>query len=479
MRLTVSGRPTQPPPGANTIPPCSRHSSVSACSSMRKAGSPFWAKISEMVIPSRRAISESKSRKLRSSSRASAEPTVLFPAPGRPTRMRCGTEGSAADPGCDVRKVAIEVPLDFGEGIPAELLQHGVREHEGEHRFGDDAHRGHGGDVAPLGGGGRGLAGGDVHGTERAHEGADRLHRDFHDERLAGRHAALEAARVVRGALDVAGPGTALRRRDLVVDLRAVDARRLEAHADLHPFHRRDGHDRRADASVELAVPRDVRAEAHRQPVHDDLADAAEGVAGPFGCVDALDHLRLGVRVERAALRGVRYLVELRGHWIGAYRVHAAKMHEVAADGDTELREQAPRNRAGSDARGRLACRCALEDVARVLTIVLEDPGEIGVTRSDARDGAAAQRAIRIAFARRGVHDRLPVRPVAIADEHRDGTTERLAGAHTGEDLRRIALDLHAPPATITLLASRQVGVDVRREKRKASGHALEYTHEG
>src|SRR6476646_9124769 len=165
MRLTVSGRPTQPPPGANTIPPCALSSSVRACSSRRKVGSPFWAKISEMVIPSRRAISASKSRKLRSSSRASAEPTVLFPAPGRPTRMRCGTEGSAAEPGCDVRKVAIEVPLDFGEGIPTELLQHCIREDESDHRFGDDTHRGHGSHVAPLGGGGRGLAGGDAHGT--------------------------------------------------------------------------------------------------------------------------------------------------------------------------------------------------------------------------------------------------------------------------------------------------------------------------
>src|SRR6478672_1657211 len=162
MRLTVSGRPTQPPPGANTMPPCSLSSSVRVCSSVRKMGSPFWAKISEMVIPSRRAISASKSRKLRSSSRARAEPTVLFPAPGKPTRMRCGTEGSAAEPGCDVRKVAIEVPLDFGEGISTELLQHGIREHEGDHRLGDDAHRGHGGDVAALGGGRRRFASGNV-----------------------------------------------------------------------------------------------------------------------------------------------------------------------------------------------------------------------------------------------------------------------------------------------------------------------------
>src|SRR3982750_4443411 len=139
-----------------------------------------------MVIPSRRTISASKSRKLRSSSRARAEPTVLFPAPGNPTRMRCGIEGSAAEPGCDVRKVAIEVPLDFGEGIPPELLEHGVSEHEGEHPLGDHPHRGHGSDVAALGRRGSRLARGDVDGAERAHEGADRLHGDFYDQGAAG-----------------------------------------------------------------------------------------------------------------------------------------------------------------------------------------------------------------------------------------------------------------------------------------------------
>src|SRR5215203_2752227 len=176
MMATVSGRATQPPPGARTIPPTSLSSSVRPCSSCRNAGSPFVAKISEIVIPSRRAISASKSRNVRASSRASAEPTVLFPAPGSPTRMRCGTEGSTAEPGCDVRKVAIEIPLDFGQRVTAELLQHGVGEDEGDHRFGDDAHGGYRGDVASLGGGTGGAASGHVHGAERAHESTDRLH---------------------------------------------------------------------------------------------------------------------------------------------------------------------------------------------------------------------------------------------------------------------------------------------------------------
>src|SRR5258705_6921889 len=182
MSATVSGRPTQPPPGASTIWPCSRSSSVRLCSSMRKVGSPFCAKIWEIVIPPRRAISASRWRKRRSSSRGAAAPTVLFPAPGSPTRTRCGTEGSAAEPGCDVRKVAIEVPLDFGEGIPPELLQHGVREHEREHCFGDDAHRGYGGDGASPGGCGRPLPRGPRRPGRRGAEGGGGPSLGSHDE---------------------------------------------------------------------------------------------------------------------------------------------------------------------------------------------------------------------------------------------------------------------------------------------------------
>src|SRR5215204_7259952 len=217
MMATVSGRATQPPPGARTIPPTSLSSSVRPCSSCRNAGSPFWAKISAIVIPSRRAISASKSRKVRPSSRASAEPTVLFPAPGKPTRTRWGTEGSAAEPGCDVRKVAIEIPLDFEQRIAAELLQHRVGEHEGEHRLGDDAHGGHRGHVAALGGGRGGLASGHVDGAEGSHQGADRLHGDSDDEGLTSSDATLETACVVRAAADVAGPGATWCERDLVV----------------------------------------------------------------------------------------------------------------------------------------------------------------------------------------------------------------------------------------------------------------------
>ena len=46
---------------------------------------------------------------------------------------------------------------------------------------------------------------------------------------------------------------------------------------------------------------------------------------------------------------------------------------------------------AGGDARRGLARRRALEDVARVVAVVLEDAGEVGVAGTHARDGALAR----------------------------------------------------------------------------------------
>src|SRR2546429_6647498 len=44
---------------------------------------------------------------------------------------------------------------------------------------------------------------------------------------------------------------------------RSLAPRGLEAEPQLHPLHRRDGHERLRQPPVQLHVPRDVRAEAH------------------------------------------------------------------------------------------------------------------------------------------------------------------------------------------------------------------------
>ena len=81
--------------------------------------------------------------------------------------------------------------------------------------------------------------------------------------------------------------------------------------------------------------------------------------------------------------------------------------------------------------------------------------------------------------ARRGIHDFLPVFPVAIGDEHRDRRAERFAGAHAGEKLDVVLLDLHAAAAAVALLAADELLVDVSGEQWQAGGAALEQRDEG
>src|SRR6185437_2157285 len=88
-----------------------------------------------------------------------------------------------------------------------------------------------------------------------------------------------EAAGAVGRASNVPGAHATGRRFDLIVHLGAGDARRVEPHADLDPFHGGDGENGRADSAVELPVPRHVRAESDRQSIDHDLADAADSVA--------------------------------------------------------------------------------------------------------------------------------------------------------------------------------------------------------
>ena len=98
-------------------------------------------------------------------------------------------------------------------------------------------------------------------------------------------------------------------------------------------------------------------------------------------------------------------------------RIDPAQMDEMTPNADVELGEQLPADRRRSHPRRRLARRRALENVASVVTIVLENPGEIRVSRPHASHSAPARRRIRVT--RRGIHDLLPVLPVAIVDEHR------------------------------------------------------------
>ena len=121
------------------------------------------------------------------------------------------------------------------------------------------------------------------------------------------------------------------------------------------------------------------------------------------------------------------------------------------------------------DARDILERASARETTARVAAIVLEYTGEVRVSRT--RAGHTPAPGTGVALAGRGIHDLLPVLPVAIMDQHRDRRPERFAGAHAGEEFDGVLLDLHAASAPIALLATRELNVHVVREQRQASGN--------
>src|SRR5216683_7842497 len=87
---------------------------------------------------------------------------------------------------------------------------------------------------------------------------------------------------------------------DLIVEGRAADARRAEAHPELDALDRLQAHQRVADPAVELAIPLHVAAESDRQARRHDLDDAAERVAGFLALVDRRDYRALGGRVANA-----------------------------------------------------------------------------------------------------------------------------------------------------------------------------------
>ena len=99
--------------------------------------------------------------------------------------------------------------------------------------------------------------------------------------------------------------------------------------------------------------------------------------------------------------------------------------------------------------------------------------GQVGMARTHPRHHPAAG-AVRVFGTRRGIHDLQPVLPVAIANEHRDGRSERLAGAHAAQQLDVVLLDLHAPPAAVALLPPGELRVDVGGGQGQAGHHPLE-----
>ena len=160
---------------------------------------------------------------------------------------------------------------------------------------------------------------------------------------------------------------------------------------------------RRAEAAVELAVPRHVRCRAHGEAVDDDLADAAERVAVALRSASICAIIaRLGVGVERAERRRVGGGVDVRRH-----------------------RGRAALRRCRRGARG--GCRCGRRTRARRRLQTAPAATRAVVSRADARSR----------MSRASSRSYLST-PVRSAWPGRTRVTARLRGC---PDLRRAAPD--------------------------------------
>ena len=133
-------------------------------------------------------------------------------------------------------------------------------------------------------------------------------------------------------------------------------------------------------------------------------------------------------------------------------------------------REQRLRDRAGRDVDRRMPRRGALERVADVGEAVLLHAGEIGVPGPRQRDRLRPL-PLGLALGRPRAHPPRPVLVVAVADDERERRAERAAVAEAREHLDLVGLDLLARRAAVALLAAAEVGVDrlpVEDEARRA-----------
>jgi hypothetical protein len=146
---------------------------------------------------------------------------------------------------------------------------------------------------------------------------------------------------------------------------------------------------------------------------------------------------------------------------------HVADLGDPAPHRNAERPEQAFRDAPDGDPRRGLARARALEDVPHVAVVVLEDSGQVGVSRTGTGHGD-----LRVLVFGTRRHLLRPVLPVAVLDDERDRRPEGLAEPHAGAELGRVLLDLHAAAASVAHHAAPHVDVhrvDVDGEPRRAA----------
>ena len=179
-----------------------------------------------------------------------------------------------------------------------------------------------------------------------------------------------------------------------------------------------------------------------RQPVHDDLDDAAEGVAVLVGLVDLGDHRRAGVRVEAAHRVGVERARRRRAPGTDAVRApRPSPMRD-----DVARRPRAPtacsRNAAATAPSATRAAvsraRGPLQDRPGLVEVVLLHADQVGVPGPRAGSAARCGPAPASSSASTGsaAITCLPLGPLGVADPDRDRAAQGRAVPDAAEERR-------------------------------------------
>src|SRR5262245_872656 len=201
--------------------------------------------------------------------------------------------------------------------------------------------------------------------------------------------------------------------------LRAEPRREREPVADLDALHRLDAHHGGCEPGIEPVGLVRVRPEPRRHAARTDFDDPADGVALRARLVDT-----------------------------GAEPI---LVDDTPLELDLDRAEKGLRDRARCDMHRRVSGRGALERIAYVGVTVLEDTGQVGVTRPRQRHRLRPLSG-RLALRRPGAHPPRPVPVVDVADDERERRAERATVAESGEHLDAVLLDLLPRRAAVPLL---------------------------
>jgi hypothetical protein len=203
------------------------------------------------------------------------------------------------------------------------------------------------------------------------------------------------------------------------------------------------------------------------------LDDASQRIAVRTSAVDCPDHGFRSLGVETANRRSVDCLeVVGPGHRVSISNRGLSDADDVGDDLYSDLFEQRFCQRPDGYSSSRFARAGALENVARIVEVVLEHPREIRVARTWPGQFPAPGLTLH----------RHHVRPFVfvfgIANDYGDRAPDRGSTADAGEDVERVLLYLHSGPASVAVAAPGQLIGDCLGRHREPRRKALEDRNE-